>query len=99
PLGSRHCVPPRRASGLVFGGIEGLLLPPPVEAACYRICQEALSNATRHASPRKITVELALRHDRLVIRVADDGVGFDQEAHAVVDRKSTRLNSSHVAHS
>ena len=63
-----------------FRDVDGMLLPPLVESACYRICQEALSNATRHAKAHKITVELALRHGRLVIRIADDGVGFDQDA-------------------
>jgi PAS domain S-box-containing protein len=63
-----------------FTGIAGTLLPPQVEAACYRICQEALSNAARHANPRRVGVELTVRHGLLVIRISDDGVGFDQEA-------------------
>ena len=79
-LVNRH----REITGLeiecAFDGLNGLRVPPPMEAACYRICQEALSNATRHANPRRIAVELALRHGRLVIRISDDGVGFDEEA-------------------
>jgi PAS domain S-box-containing protein len=63
-----------------FGGVESLRIPPMVEAACYRICQEALSNATRHASPRNIDVELTVRNGQLLALVADDGRGFDQAA-------------------
>jgi two-component system sensor histidine kinase UhpB len=51
---------------------------PAVEAACYRICQEALSNATRHAQARHISVELHQRDGAVEIAIADDGVGFDE---------------------
>jgi signal transduction histidine kinase len=48
------------------------------EAACYRICQEALSNATRHAVASHIVVSLASRAGRVELTVADDGIGFDR---------------------
>jgi signal transduction histidine kinase len=50
---------------------------PDVETACYRVAQEALSNAVRHAQARRIRVELAARGDHLRLVVADGGVGFD----------------------
>jgi signal transduction histidine kinase len=59
---------------------ENLRMPPQIEAACYRICQEALNNAALHAHARRVSVELVARHGRVVIRVSDDGVGFDQQA-------------------
>ena len=63
-----------------FSRVEGLRVAPTVEAACYRICQEALNNATRHAHARHIVLELAARRSGLVLRIRDDGVGFDQPA-------------------
>jgi PAS domain S-box-containing protein len=63
-----------------FSRVEGLRMAPTIEAACYRICQEALNNATRHAHARRIVLELATRRSSLVLRVRDDGVGFDQPA-------------------
>jgi PAS domain S-box-containing protein len=42
----------------------------------FRVAQEALSNAVRHARPRTIQVELMAAGDRVTLRVADDGVGF-----------------------
>ena len=42
----------------------------------FRVAQEALSNAVRHARPRTIQVELLAVGDRVELRVADDGVGF-----------------------
>jgi signal transduction histidine kinase len=63
-----------------FSGVEGLRVAPAVEAACYRICQEALNNATRHSCAARIVVELAVRDGELFVKIIDDGVGFDQAA-------------------
>jgi signal transduction histidine kinase len=48
-----------------------------VEAACFRIVQEAITNVVRHAAAKRLQV--ALRTDRSSLRLAvrDDGVGFD----------------------
>ncbi|HEY4276852.1 MAG TPA: PAS domain S-box protein [Conexibacter sp.] len=49
-----------------------------VETTAYRIVQECLSNAARHAGASRIAVELTLRdRDTLTVRVRDDGHGFD----------------------
>lgn len=45
--------------------------------ACYRIAQEAVTNALRHAAASRIRVTLERRDGRLVLQVADDGGGFD----------------------
>jgi signal transduction histidine kinase len=50
-------------------------LPAAVELAAYRIVQEALANATRHAGARRVTVDLALGPPGLVATVRDDGSG------------------------
>ncbi|MFE0676384.1 sensor histidine kinase [Streptomyces sp. NPDC058867] len=44
-----------------------------VDRAVYRIVQEALTNAARHAGPAKVRVELAYGHEELTVRVEDDG--------------------------
>jgi signal transduction histidine kinase len=43
----------------------------------YRIAQEALNNARKHANAREIKVELSQRDEGYVVRVADNGKGFD----------------------
>jgi signal transduction histidine kinase len=48
-----------------------------VEGACYRICQEALNNATRHARANSISIELDSDGDSLILTVRDNGMGFD----------------------
>jgi signal transduction histidine kinase len=42
----------------------------------YRITQEALSNAVRHADARRIHMELEATHGGLELRVEDDGLGI-----------------------
>jgi PAS domain S-box-containing protein len=54
--------------------------PPEVETAAYRLVQEALTNAARHADAREVTVRLWATADMLGVQVEDNGVGFDVEA-------------------
>ncbi len=54
-------------------------LAPDVETAAYRITQESLSNAARHAGASRVFVEVAQQGKALRIRVTDDGGGFDPD--------------------
>jgi signal transduction histidine kinase len=54
-------------------------LPPAVDRAAYRIVQEALTNALRHAGPASAVVTLRYEPDRFVIEVRDDGRGAERE--------------------
>jgi two-component system sensor histidine kinase UhpB len=45
----------------------------------YRILQEALTNAIRHAAARHITVAVGADAGELAVRVIDDGIGLDPE--------------------
>ncbi len=52
-------------------------LPSAVEIALYRIVQEALTNATKHAQANRVWIEV-YREDRVLLcSILDDGVGFD----------------------
>jgi signal transduction histidine kinase len=59
--------------------------PPPcapeVEVTVYRIAQEALSNALRHAQATAVAVELSYTADTLLLVVRDNGAGFDAAQH------------------
>lgn len=50
-------------------------LPREVDAAAYRIVQEALTNVTRHAGTAAARVQVSYRADELTVMVEDDGVG------------------------
>jgi signal transduction histidine kinase len=52
-------------------------LPSAQEEAMLRVAQEALHNALRHSGARRVDVTLERRGGKAVLRVADDGRGFD----------------------
>lgn len=51
--------------------------PPELRAMLYRIAQEAVANVRKHAHARRIEVRVASDAEGIVVRVHDDGVGFD----------------------
>lgn len=55
-------------------------LAPAVETALYRVAQEALHNALRHAQARAIDVHLGRADGGVRLQVRDDGRGFDPAA-------------------
>lgn len=55
-------------------------LPEQVEIAIYRIVQEALNNAVKHAQARSILIETREEGGQLRCSVRDDGTGFDMKA-------------------
>ncbi|MBI3941803.1 MAG: PAS domain S-box protein, partial [Chloroflexi bacterium] len=61
-------------------GWEDVRLPPEIGITIYRIVQEALTNAARHAHASRVGVLLERRQDQLMVLVEDNGVGFDPDA-------------------
>jgi signal transduction histidine kinase len=70
-----------RAYGIpvAFAAADLPALGTPVEAALYRVGQEALHNALRHAGAGSVRVALSRTSRRVVLEVADDGHGFAPE--------------------
>ncbi|MCP2274005.1 GAF domain-containing sensor histidine kinase [Actinokineospora diospyrosa] len=62
---------------IVYRGGEIPRLTTTREEAVYRVLQEALHNALRHARAQRIRVDLRVHSGVVVLEVADDGVGFD----------------------
>jgi two-component system NarL family sensor kinase len=54
-----------------------LPLLPQTEFAAFRIVSEALTNVQRHAAARRVDIGLHVRDAELVLRVRDDGQGFE----------------------
>lgn len=65
-------------------------LPPEVEIACFRLVQEVLTNAIRHAGAKKMQIELRRSREALHLTIRDDGRGFDVQA----KRKEVRRGES-----
>jgi signal transduction histidine kinase len=61
-------------TGLHLNIADGLL-PARIESTAYFVIAEGLVNALKHAAPRTLDVRVEHEDDRLVIEVADDGVG------------------------
>jgi len=51
-----------------------------VASCLYRVAQESLRNIAKHACAKHVSVDLTLQKGTVVLTIADDGVGFDQEA-------------------
>jgi signal transduction histidine kinase len=58
---------------------EPLRLPPHTETMLFRIAQEALANIVRHAEATRVAVVLTYAPSSVVVRIEDDGKGFDVE--------------------
>lgn len=59
---------------LHIGG-ETATIPAPVDAATYRIVQEALTNAMKYAGPAQVRADVTVSTTELTIDVVDDGAG------------------------
>ncbi len=57
-------------------------LPPEMETALFRICQETMGNVARHAQATAVLVQVGIEADEVVVDIEDDGTGFDPKAAA-----------------
>jgi NarL family two-component system sensor histidine kinase LiaS len=55
-------------------------LSPDRQQALFRVTQEALSNVHRHARAGRVSMEFVAGADALILRIEDDGRGFDLSA-------------------
>ncbi|MFF3766560.1 GAF domain-containing sensor histidine kinase [Streptomyces sp. NPDC001922] len=68
------------AARVTFEAQSVRALPAAQEEAVLRVAQEALHNALRHSAADEVAVSLARHGQGAVLRVADDGRGFDPSA-------------------
>ena len=52
--------------------------PTTVKLELFRILQEAVTNTTKYAQARSFTVEMSRENNQLVMKIQDDGKGFDR---------------------
>jgi len=69
---------------------EEIRLAPEAETALFRIAQEALNNALKHAQAQNIHLSLAQEGEEVVLKVEDNGQGFDPQ------RVSSQLTDPHL---
>ena len=61
-------------------GGTGERLHPDLESTIYRLVQEGINNALKHAEAKSLAVSVVEEGDSITIKVQDDGAGFDPEA-------------------
>jgi signal transduction histidine kinase len=54
-------------------------LPAEVETAVFRVAQEAITNIARHARASEASISLTKKNGTLIVRIEDNGVGFDPD--------------------
>jgi signal transduction histidine kinase/ABC-type amino acid transport substrate-binding protein len=69
----------RRASVAVCFSAENIPenLDPEIQTTCFRIAQETITNAVRHADATQIEVDLQCENGKLRVLVRDNGIGFE----------------------
>lgn len=65
---------------IVFSSLgKDLRLPSKYEVALFRLIQESVQNALKHADARVITVKIEMLRDQVIVIIKDDGKGFNKE--------------------
>ena len=74
-----EAVEERAGMGVVFNQEGKLDLTDQLQDGLYRIAQESLNNALKHAKAQNITLNLIGRRGKVIMEVVDDGIGFKPE--------------------
>ena len=75
---------------LKLTGVERRL-PPDIEVGIFRMAQEALWNIEHHARASNVSVIIAFNEHDVMLKVSDDGIGFDVPAVIGVPSENTQL--------
>lgn len=75
--GHAHEIAHRAGLSLTLDVAEGIETSSEIEHAVLRIIQEAISNAARHGEATAISISLSSREDEIIVRISDNGCGFD----------------------
>ena len=71
-------------------GLEEKRFTQTIEITAYRIAQEGLTNAARHAQVNQVDIQITANETILKLRISDQGKGFDPER-TVISRKTFGL--------
>ena len=70
--------------------------PPATELNLFRIVQEALNNVGKHAQARTVRLQIAFQRGGLMLRIQDDGRGFDPHAVKPAGRKREGIGLTNI---
>jgi PAS domain S-box-containing protein len=72
-------------------GVETMKLDPDTEINIYRLIQEGLNNVKKHAKARHVTVKLVRAFPNIILRIEDDGKGFDVNVRRMASSSEKRM--------
>lgn len=75
-------------------GMDNVRLDSEMEINLYRLVQEALRNAVNHAKARNVAVRIVSSSPDILLRVEDDGMGFDLERRRTLALRERRMGLS-----
>jgi signal transduction histidine kinase len=72
-------------------GMDDLKLDFDTEINIYRLIQEGLNNIKKHADASRVTIRLVASFPNIILRIEDDGKGFDVEGRLLRASKEKRM--------
>ena len=72
-------------------GIKDLKLDFDIEINLYRLIQEGLVNIKKHAAASHVTIRLVAAFPNIILRIDDDGIGFDVQKRMATITKEKRM--------
>ena len=75
----------------IAAGLDGLSLENDIQINLYRLIQEALYNINKHADCKGVTIRLVASSPNLMLRIIDDGAGFDVQRWRSKSHKEKRM--------
>jgi len=72
-------------------GMEHLRLDFDTEINLYRLIQEGLNNIKKHAYANRVTIRLISSFPKIILRIEDDGKGFDLEKRLITAQNEKRM--------
>lgn len=72
-------------------GVNELNLDFDTEINLYRLIQEALRNTQKHASASEVTLHLVASHPNILLRIKDNGIGFNVRSRRIKSLKERRM--------
>ncbi|MBW2604384.1 MAG: PAS domain S-box protein [Deltaproteobacteria bacterium] len=72
-------------------GMDDLKIPSDTEINLYRLIQEAIWNIKKHAQSAKVTIKLVASFPNIILRIEDDGQGFNVRERLAQASKEKRM--------
>jgi signal transduction histidine kinase len=87
------CGPPVNGLSIDFfsAGMDDLRLDFDTEINLYRLIQEGLNNIKKHADASRVIIRLVASSPNIILRIEDDGKGFDVEGRLPRASKEKRM--------